>query len=75
MSIVTVNLFIYALEVRHAGWVGAFFLGGGTSNVSDKKFLKIIPPVILAKYTVILNSDSADNLQDSYLCPMVKFRK
>ena len=74
MSIVTVNLFIYVLEVRHAGWVGAFFWGG-TSNVSDKKFLKIIPPVILAKYTVILNSDSADNLQDSYLRPMVKFRK
>jgi len=54
MSIVTVNLFIYVLEVRHAGWMGAYFWNG-TSNLSDKKFLKIIPPVILAKYTVILN--------------------
>ena len=74
MSIVTVKLFIYALEVCHAGWVGAYFWRG-KSNVSDKKFLKIIPPVILAKYTVILNSDSADNLQNSYLRPMVKFRE
>jgi predicted SprT family Zn-dependent metalloprotease len=54
MSIVTVNLFIYVLEVCH---VGAYFWKG-KSNVSDKEFLKIISSVILAKYTVILNSES-----------------